>query len=58
MQKELKFRIGDGVSVITGPLKGIYGTVIFFDEETSKYLIRFTGSQQIYFSEGEIIFWK
>lgn len=58
MQKELKFKIGDGVSVTTGPFKGMYGTIVFFDEETSKYLIRFTGTQQIYFSEAEIVFWE
>lgn len=57
-QKELKFKIGDGVSVTTGPLKGMYGTIIYYDEKPAKYLIRFTGTQQIYFSESEIIFWE
>jgi transcription antitermination factor NusG len=57
MDKELKFKIGDGVTVTTGALKDIYGTVVFYDEKTDQYLVRFTGSQQMFFSEADIVYW-
>lgn len=56
MYKDLKFKIGDGVTVTTGPMKEMYGTVIYYDTKM-KYLIRFTGTQQMFFAEEEIKLW-
>ncbi|CAM3652913.1 hypothetical protein SPPR111872_12760 [Sphingobacterium prati] len=56
MYKDLKFKIGDGVTVTTGPMKGMYGVFIYYDT-TMKYLIRFTGTQQMFFNEEDIQLW-
>ncbi|MDA9462081.1 hypothetical protein B835_2009 [Enterococcus mundtii 3F] len=53
-----KFKIGDGVTVITGPFKGIYGVIVFYDKNKKKYLVRFTGNQQFYYLEDEIKMWE
>ncbi|QQU05262.1 hypothetical protein [Myroides odoratus] len=56
MYKNLKYKIGDGVTVTTGPMKGMYGVFIYYDTKM-KYLIRFTGTQQIFFNEEDIQLW-
>ncbi|WP_270089119.1 hypothetical protein [Sphingobacterium sp. SYP-B4668] len=56
MYKDLKFKIGDGVTVTTGPMKGMYGVCIYYDVKM-KYLIRFTGTQQMFFNEEDIQLW-
>lgn len=56
MYKDLKFKIGDGVTVTTGPMKGMYGVFISYDTKM-KYLIRFTGTQQMFFNEEDIQLW-
>ena len=53
-----KFKIGDGVTVNTGPMKGLYGNVVWYNEKNGEWLVRFTGQQQLFFTEDEIIFWK
>ncbi|WP_316745218.1 hypothetical protein [Pedobacter antarcticus] len=58
MENNLKFKVGDGVTVTKGPMKRIYGTVIFFDEKTGKYLIRFGSAQQLYYTEDQLEVWK
>lgn len=58
MENNLKFKVGDGVNVTTGPMKGIYGTVIFFDKKAGKYLIRFGSAQQLYYTEDQLEVWK
>src|SRR5690606_9897828 len=56
MYKNLKYKIGDGVTVTTGPMKGMYGVFIYYDTKM-KYLIRFTGTQQMFFNEEDIQLW-
>jgi len=56
MYEDLKFKIGDGVTVTTGPMKGMYGVFIYYDVKM-KYLIRFTGTQQMYYNEEDIQLW-
>lgn len=51
------FKIGEGVSPVAGPFKGSYGTVIFFDAQNQKYLVRFGSDQQLYFKAAEIKGW-
>jgi len=58
MENNLKFKIGDGVTVTSGPMKKIYGTIVYFDKKKGKYLIRFTTTQQLYYTENEIEAWK
>lgn len=58
MENNLKFKVGDGVTVTTGPMKKIYGTVIFFDKKSEKYLIRFGSAQQLYYTEDQLEIWK
>lgn len=52
------FKLGEGVTVTTGPLQGIYGIIVFYDQQQKRYLVRFTGQQQLYFSPEEIILWS
>ncbi|MGO2638230.1 MAG: hypothetical protein ACTH9D_04295 [Enterococcus viikkiensis] len=52
------FKLGEGVTVTTGPLQGIYGVIVFYDQQQKRYLVRFTGQQQLYFSLEEIILWS
>lgn len=56
MYNDLKFKIGDGVTVTTGPMKDMYGVIIYYDKDM-KYLIRFTGTQQMFFAEVDIKYW-
>lgn len=58
MENNMKFRVGDGVTVTSGPMKRIYGTIIFFDKKAGKYLIRFGAVQQLYYTEDQIEIWK
>ncbi|MDT2827719.1 hypothetical protein P7H59_04525 [Enterococcus viikkiensis] len=53
-----KFELGESVTVTTGPFKGIFGIIVFYDTKQEKYLVRFTGQQQLYFSPDEIILWS
>ncbi|EOH78883.1 KOW motif-containing protein [Enterococcus malodoratus] len=53
-----KFKLGESVTVHTGPFKGIYGIIVSFDKKREKYLVRFNGQQQLYFSPDEIILWS
>ncbi|MDV4149442.1 hypothetical protein R0131_01195 [Clostridium sp. AL.422] len=53
-----KFKVGDGVTVIDGPMKGIYGTVIYLNKKKEQYLIRFTANQQFYYYEDQIKLWE
>jgi len=57
MEKERKFKIGDGVLTIAGPMRDIYGTVVYFDEDSSQYLVRFTEKQQLYYLEEQMTLW-
>ncbi len=47
------FQIGDIVSAIYGKLP-LVGTVVHFDEKTQKYLVRFSGVQQLYYAADEL----
>lgn len=38
-----------------GPLKGLYGNVVYYDEKQRKYLVRFTGQQQMYYDPAQIV---
>ncbi|WP_415976656.1 hypothetical protein [Rhodococcus sp. 077-4] len=51
------FEIGDGVTAVDGPMKGIYGTVVWFYEEKQQMLVRFGASQQMYFAADELKRW-
>ncbi|MGX7203992.1 transcription termination/antitermination protein NusG [Enterococcus pingfangensis] len=53
-----QFKLGESVTVINGPFKGIYGVIVFYDKQQEKYLIRFSGQQQLYYSANEIILWS
>lgn len=51
------YSIGDGVRTTDGPMKHQYGTVVFFREDDGTYLVRFGGSQQLYFRADELEPW-
>lgn len=53
-----KFNIGDGVTVTDGPMKGLYGVVVWYNEKDSTYLIRFTGQQQLFYTVNQIKYWE
>ena len=38
-------------------MRGIYGTVVWFYEEKQQVLVRFSGSQQMYFPPDELRRW-
>lgn len=50
--------IGDGVTVLDGPMKGIYGVLVWFYEARGEYLVRFAGGQQMYYKEEQIVPWQ
>ena len=52
-----KFKIGDMVETTEGSMQHIPGTVVYLDQENEKYLVRFGGSQQMYYAEDEIVSW-
>ena len=51
------FSIGDGVRTKSGPMQHQYGTVVHFREDDGTILVRFGGSQQLYFREDELEPW-
>ncbi|MFQ6324177.1 hypothetical protein [Lactococcus garvieae] len=51
-----KFKIGDVVLLPKESYKGIVGTIIQINKE--KYLVRFNGTQQLYFQEEELAPYK
>ncbi|MEH6795468.1 MAG: hypothetical protein V7694_15170 [Rhodococcus sp. (in: high G+C Gram-positive bacteria)] len=51
------FEIGDGVTPRSGPMTGLYGTVVWFYEEKKQLLVRFGASQQMYFAGEELKRW-
>lgn len=53
-----KYSLGDQVKVEEGPMKGIPGIVIYIDAKRDRYLLRFTGMQQVYFTEDQIHPWR
>ncbi|WP_018157054.1 hypothetical protein [Demetria terragena] len=53
-----KFKVGDGVTVTEGPMKGLYATVVWFYDKKEQYLVRFSGTQQVYFTEDQIVPWS
>lgn len=53
-----KFKVGDLVEVPDSSMKSVPGVVVYFDEKQEKYLIRFGGSQQLFYSENEIVVWN
>lgn len=52
-----RFKVGDMVGTTEGSMQHIPGTVVYFDQENEKYLVRFGGSQQMYYAEDEIVPW-
>lgn len=52
-----RFSIGDGVRTTGGPMEHQYGTVVYFREDDDTILVRFGGSQQMYFREDELEPW-
>lgn len=52
------FKIGDGVTVLDGPMKGMYGVYVWFYEARDEYLVRFAGGQQMYYKEEQIVHWQ
>ena len=53
-----KFKIGEGVTVTSGGMKGLYGVVVWYNEKDSTYLIRFTGQQQLFYTVDQIKYWE
>jgi hypothetical protein len=51
------FEIGDGVTTVSGPMSGVYGTVVWFYEEKRQMLVRFGATQQMYFTADELKRW-
>ena len=51
------FEIGDGVTPLSGPMKGMYGTVVWFYEDKQQSLVRFGASQQMYSAADELKRW-
>ncbi|MGJ9413351.1 hypothetical protein ACHAAC_11655 [Aeromicrobium sp. CF4.19] len=52
-----EFAVGDGVTAKGGPMKGLYGTVVWFYEDKDQLLVRFGGTQQMYFTADELERW-
>ncbi|MBV7389069.1 hypothetical protein [Enterococcus alishanensis] len=52
------FKIGDGVTPVTGSMKNEYGTIVNFYQEKNQILVRFGSDQQFYFSPEELIYWQ
>ncbi|OZC64656.1 hypothetical protein CH306_18505 [Rhodococcus sp. 15-725-2-2b] len=51
------FEVGDGVTPLTGPMAGMYGTVVWFYEDKQQLLVRFGASQQMYYAADELKRW-
>lgn len=52
-----EFNIGDLVHLPEEQYSNIAGTVIYFNKKTNQYLVRFNGSQQLYFSSEQLSIW-
>ena len=52
------FAIGDGVRAKEGPMMYQYGTVVYLREDDGTYLVRFGGSQQMFFRPEELEPWE
>lgn len=52
------YKIGDGVRTKDGPMMHQYGTVVYLREDDGTYLVRFGGSQQMYFRAEELESWE
>lgn len=52
------YKTGNWVTALDGPMKGIAGIVIHHDKKRGKYLVRFTGMQQLFYTDQEIVPWK
>ncbi|WP_198684014.1 hypothetical protein [Brachybacterium sp. YJGR34] len=52
------YAIGDGVRATEGPMQHQYGTVVYLREDDGTYLVRFGGSQQMYFRAEELEPWS
>jgi len=46
------FKVGDVVTILATK---IIGTVIYFNEKDNKYLVRFNGTQQLYYADTELV---
>jgi hypothetical protein len=57
MSSVLEFNIGDNVSVTSGPMQGVYGMIVFFEQQTGQYLIRFGEKQQFYYLVEQMRHW-
>lgn len=51
------YKVGDGVRTKAGPMQYQYGTVVYLREDDGTYLVRFGGSQQMYFRADELEPW-
>lgn len=51
------FEVGDGVTAVEGPMRGVYGTVVWFYEDEQQILVRFGATQQLYFAAHELKRW-
>ena len=52
-----KFKTGENVALPESKYPGVPGVVISYNNKTEKYLVRFNGIQQMYFSEDELTVW-
>jgi len=52
------FKVGTQVALPITKYPNVPGIVIQFDEKKDKYLVRFNGTQQDYFSEDELSPWE
>jgi transcription antitermination factor NusG len=48
------FKIGDTVQITGSVMQGSVGTVVSYDEERQKYLVRITGEIQNYYPAHEL----
>ncbi|KIO95755.1 hypothetical protein [Levilactobacillus brevis] len=46
------FKVGDVVTILATK---VIGTVIYFNEKDNKYLVRFNGTQQLYYADTELV---
>ncbi|MCW0953714.1 hypothetical protein OIT44_06580 [Weissella ceti] len=53
----MKFKVGSQVELPEEKYPNVQGIVIFLDEKNDKYLVRFNGTQQLYFTENELRSW-
>lgn len=53
----MKFNVGSRVELPAEKYPNVQGIVIFLDEKQEQYLVRFNGTQQLYFTEDELRPW-